>query len=142
MTSPYIHSSYRCWYIYIISVLMIIIIPTGIKIFSPLAILNGDNIKWPPATLWPLGFIFLFIVRGQTGNVLANLSFHIVLHDIYYRVAHFHCVLSIWAFCHYRKICSLIPIIVRLHLNWAKMYFTFIFVGINITFFIQHILDL
>lgn len=124
---------------------MIIAVPTGIKIFSWIATMWGGSITFETPMVWAIGFIFVFVVGGVTGVVLANAGMDIPMHDTYYVVAHFHYVMSLGAlFGAFAAFYYWFPKISgRMMPEWAgQLHFWTTFIGTNLTFFPQHFLGL
>jgi cytochrome c oxidase subunit I+III len=122
---------------------LMIAIASGVQIFAWIATLWGSAPQFKPPFLFTLGFIFVFVLGGLTGVMVAVVPFDVQVHDTYFIVAHFHYVLIGGV---------LFPILAGLHYWFPKVYgrmlsdrlgtisFWLVFLGFNATFFPMHIM--
>ncbi len=130
---------------YFMAATMVIAVPTGVKVFSWLATMWGGSIRMELPMLWAIGFIFVFVIGGVTGVVVANAAVDTVLHNTYYVIAHFHYVLSLgalfgifagWYYWIGKMSGRKYPEF------WGRVHFWLVFVSANMTFFPMHFLGL
>jgi cytochrome c oxidase subunit 1 len=124
---------------------LVIAVPTGVKVFSWIATMWGGSIEFKTPMLWAIGFIFLFVIGGATGVVLANAGLDQELHNDYFLIAHFHYVLSMGAA--FGIFAGFYFWIGKMSGHpypefWGKVHFWTFFIGVNLTFFPQHFLGL
>jgi cytochrome c oxidase subunit 1 len=124
---------------------LVIAVPTGVKVFSWIATMWGGSIEFKTPMLWAIGFIFLFVIGGATGVVLANAGLDQELHNDYFLIAHFHYVLSMGAT--FGVFAGFYYWIGKMSGHqypefWGKVHFWSFFIGVNLTFFPQHFLGL
>jgi cytochrome c oxidase subunit I len=120
-------------------------VPTGVKIFNWIATLWRGSIVMTTSLYFAVGFIAIFVVGGITGIFLATFPVDWQLTNTYFVVAHFHYVLMGGAV--FTVFCGLyywFPKITGRMLNerLGKTSFWLMFVGFNLTFFVQHALGL
>jgi len=124
---------------------MMIGITSGVQIFCWIATLWTGRLRLTAAMYFIFGFIFIFVLGGMTGIMLASIPFDLQAHDTFFVVAHFHYVLIGGA---------LFPLFGAFH-HWfpkftgrmineklGKATFWVLFVGFNLTFFPMHLLGL
>ena len=113
-------------------------------------LLARDDVERPPARCarrmyFVCGFIFIFVLGGLSGVMLASVPLDLQVHDTFFVVAHFHYVLIGGA---------LFPLFGAFY-HWfpkftgrmmddciGKINFWMLFIGFNLTFFPMHILGL
>jgi cytochrome c oxidase subunit 1 len=119
----------------------LIAVPTGVKMFNWLATLWRGSLVFTTAMLFALGFISMFLIGGISGVVLASAPVDFHLQDTYFVVAHLHYVvfggasMGVFAASYYW-----FPKMTGRKLNerLGQVHFFSLFVGFNLTFFVQH----
>jgi cytochrome c oxidase subunit 1 len=121
----------------------LVAIPSAVKVFNWTATLYKGSIALTTPMVYALIFLFTFTIGGLTGLFLGTLATDIHLHDTYFVVAHFHYVMmggTVMAF------------LGGMHHWWPKMFgkmyserwalvsAALVFIGFNMTFFVQFIL--
>jgi cytochrome c oxidase subunit I len=120
-------------------------VPTGVKIFNWIATLWRGSIVMTTSLLFAVGFIAIFVIGGITGIFLAVFPVDWQLNDTYFVVAHFHYVLMGGAvFTVFAALYYWYPKMTGRMLNerLGKASFWIMFLGFNLTFFVQHALGL
>jgi cytochrome c oxidase subunit 1 len=124
---------------------LMIVIPTAIQFFVWIATLWSGKLNLKSPLLWSLGFLFVFLIGGLSGVMLAMIPLDLQVHDTYFVVAHFHYVLIGGA---------VFPMFAGLYFWWPKMFgkmlserlarwhFWLLLLGFNLTFFPMHMLGL
>ena len=67
-----------------------IAVPTGIKFFNWIATMWRGHLTFETPMLWAIGFLYLFLLGGITGIIVASPPLDYHLQDTYFVVAHFH----------------------------------------------------
>jgi len=126
---------------------MAVAVPSGIQVFAWIATIAAgrQRFRMTTASLFILGFLFIFTVGGLTGVMVAMVPFDYQVHDTYFVVAHFHYVLIggfvfplFAAFYYWTPLFSRRPLSERL----GRWVFWLMFIGFNITFLPMHMTGL
>lgn len=121
---------------------MAVALPSGIQVFSWIATMADGRVKLTTPMLFILGFLFIFVLGGLTGVMVAMVPFDWQVHDTYFVVAHFHYVLvGGMVFPFFAAIYYWIPAFGPRPLSerLGKWAFGLMFVGFNVAFFPMHL---
>jgi cytochrome c oxidase subunit I+III len=126
---------------------MAVSLPSGIQVFAWIATIAAgrEAFRITTPSLFVLGFLFIFVLGGLTGVMVAMVPFDWQVHDTYFVVAHFHYVLiggmvfPLFATFYYWT-----PMVSRNALSerLGRWVFWLMFIGFNVAFFPMHITGL
>ncbi len=126
---------------------MAVSLPSGIQVFSWIATIAAAPRRFQinTASLFILGFLFIFVLGGLTGVMVAMVPFDWQVHDTYFVVAHFHYVLiGGMVFPLFATFYYFAPLFSRNQLSerLGRWVFWLMFIGFNVAFFTMHITGL
>ena len=124
---------------------MAVAIPTGIQVFAWIATLWNGRVRMTSPALFLMGFMFIFVLGGLTGVMVAVIPFDWQAHDTYFIVAHLHYVLiGGMVFPVFAGMYYWLPLVKGHPLSekLARWVFWMMFGGFNLAFFPMHITGL
>jgi cytochrome c oxidase subunit 1 len=124
---------------------MLIAVPTAVKVFNWTATMWRGSMTFETPMLFAVGFIFVFVLGGFSGLILALAPVDLQLHGTYYVVAHFHYVLVAAAlFAMFASFYYWSPKWTGVMYNETrgKIHFWWSLISFNLAFFPMHFLGL
>jgi cytochrome c oxidase subunit I+III len=124
---------------------MAVAVPAAIQVFAWIATLWRGKLRITGPALFLLGFMFIFVLGGLTGVMVAVLPFDWQVHDTYFVVAHFHYVLiGGMVFPVFAGMVYWLPLINgnTMSERVLRRAFWLMFGGFNLAFFPMHITGL
>ena len=77
---------------------MLVSIPTGVKVFNWAFTMFRGRLSFTTPMLWAVSAIFMQLVGGLTGMMLAIPAINYMTHNTVFVIAHFHCVAMVTIF--------------------------------------------
>ena len=124
---------------------VLIAIPSGVQIFCWIATIWSGRPRFTTSLLFAIGFIFVFVIGGLSGVMVASVPFDLQVHDTFFIVAHFHYViLGGVVFPLFGAVYLWFPKVTGRMLgeHLGKWHFALFFIGVNLAFFPMHLLGL
>ncbi|HUG76775.1 MAG TPA: cytochrome c oxidase subunit I [Burkholderiales bacterium] len=120
---------------------MAVAIPSGIQVFAWIATLWAGRPLMKVPLLFVLGFLFIFVLGGLTGVMVALVPFDWQAHDSHFVVAHLHYVLfGGMVFPLFAGLYYWMPLVTGRQPSetGGRVAFWLIFIGFNLTFLPMH----
>jgi cytochrome c oxidase subunit I+III len=124
---------------------MAVAVPSAIQVFAWIATLAAGRLRLTVPALFILGFLFIFVLGGLTGVMVAMVPFDLQAHDSYFVVAHLHYVLfGGMVFPLFAALYYWLPMLSRRRLSEraGRFVFALMFVGFNVAFLPMHLTGL
>ena len=121
----------------------LIAVPTGVKMFNWIGTMWRGHLRFDTPMLFCVGFLVVFLIGGLTGPMIASTAVRPAVTDTYFIVAHMHYVLfGTAAFGFFAGLYFWYPKFTGRLLDerLGKLSFWLMFVGFNLTFWVQHLL--
>jgi cytochrome c oxidase subunit I+III len=120
-------------------------VPTAVQIFAWLGTLAHGRPRWNVPMLWVFGFLWVFVLGGLSGVMIAMVPFNLQSHDTYFIVAHLHYVLvGGFVFPLIAGLYYWLPLVTGREavFRLAVPAFWLTFIGFNMTFALMHLTGL
>ncbi|WP_123102677.1 cbb3-type cytochrome c oxidase subunit I [Acidithiobacillus sulfuriphilus] len=104
---------------------MLVGIPTGVKVFNWAFTMYRGRLRFETPMLWSIGSLFLLLVGGLTGMMLAFPAINYMVHNSVFVIAHFHSMLLMIVYAIFGAVTYWWPKIFGFKLNeaWGKAVF-------------------